>query len=227
MEVIRRSGATGSNRSWSTAVRLRPMAEERANQITHGLGVVLSVLGTIYLYYRLQPTHDIRLWIGCSVYMTTMTLLFIASTLSHSFALPSVRHFFRTADQVLIFIFCSGSFTPFALAYLDGNWLILLYASWVMAIVGAAIKIYVAKLRTLSVVTYLMLGWLPVVTLPVMWPKMSYDSKTLILSAGLLYTLGTWFLVNDDRGRYWHAVWHLFVVTATGCVFGAVSLSIQ
>src|SRR5262245_7434599 len=110
--------------------------EELASSITHALGLVLSILGTAVLLERAARYGDALQGIGVTVYGVTLVALYAASTLSHSFERPRLRHFFRTIDQVCIFLLIAGTFTPIALSCFRGGWWWALFVSvWGLALV--------------------------------------------------------------------------------------------
>jgi len=204
--------------------RVKELSAEKANQLTHGLGLLLSFIGTTYITVLLWNDSEFYQWVGLGMFSITMLVLFLASTLSHTFEDGLWRHRFRTIDQLCIFVFISGGFTPFALFFLATDWWWVLILSWMAAIAGCLAKIYVAKLETLNVIAYLIAGWIPAIAWRPLFQQIPKDAQWLILTSAMLYTVGTLFLVNDHRGRFWHATWHLFVVAATVCVFVALMM---
>ena len=198
------------------------MHGERANQLTHGLGLVLSLAGAGEMIRRLILVGEAWQWVGCLLYLASLITLFAASTLSHSFASRERRDFYRMLDQVCIFALCSGSLTPFALRYLSVDWWWLLAASWCFALVGCLMKIYVAKAETLTVIVYVALGWLPALAAQPLMSQMPMGAQLLIGGAAASYMIGLIFLVNDLKHRYFHAVWHVLVIAGTACVYVAM-----
>lgn len=200
----------------------KDISSEKANQLTHGLAFVLSVIGTAHFVSLLSDGAEFYQWIGFGAFTLTMTVLFLASTLSHSFDEGRLRHWFRTMDQLCIFIFIAGGFTPFALNYLSEQWWWLLAASWAAALAGCMAKLYIAKLETLNVLAYLVVGWIPAIAWRPLIQQIPASSQWLILASAMFYTVGTLFLINDHRGRFWHAAWHMFVIGGTVCVYFAL-----
>lgn len=217
-------GLRESRWNGSVAALLRDLSAERANQLTHGLGLLLCLVGTAYVTILVWSTAEYYQLIGLSFFTVTMSVLFLASTLSHSFEEGQWRHRFRTLDQLCIFIFMSGAFTPFALQFLADDWWWVLVLSWITTFIGCFAKLYIAKLETLNVIVYLIAGWIPAIAWRPLVEQIPRDAQWLILCSAMLYTVGTLFLVNDHRGKFWHAAWHLFVVAATVCVFFAMTI---
>lgn len=200
-----------------------PRAEEIANCATHALGFALSVVGTVVLLRLAAQYGDTLQMVGVTVYGATLVALYGASTLSHSFERPRIRHFFRTVDQACIFLLIAGTYTPISLTYLrEGWWWALFVLVWGLALTGIFVKIFFAKLQTLGVWAYVLLGWMPVIAIEPIVAAMPAAALAWIVIGGVFYTLGTLFLLRDNQVPFFHAIWHLFVIAGSACHFFAV-----
>lgn len=195
------------------------VSSETANQLTHGLGFGLSLVAATTMAETVLQSSDLVRTIGCLVYLLTLVALYAASMLSHSFDDPARRSFYRLLDQVCIFLLVAGSYTPFGLLHVSsGAWWLILAAVWLLALLGIALRI----LRGEGGVTftfYVLMGWLPVLTLGHVYEFTGLTGLALVLGGGAAYTGGLWFLVNDNRHPYLHAVWHLCTITGSACHF--------
>jgi hemolysin III len=197
--------------------------EELANSLTHGLGLALSVVGTVLLINRGLLYGDTMQVIGVSVYGATLIALYAASTLSHSFAEPRWRHFFRTVDQVCIFLLIAGTFTPLALTYFrEGWWWALFIAIWACALAGICAKLFYTRLHNVSIAAYVVMGWLPILAIKPILEIVPSHILGWVALGGVLYTVGTLFLMKDDRVPYFHAAWHVLVIGGSACHYFAV-----
>lgn len=192
---------------------------ETANQLTHGLGLLLSIGGAFFLAQTVRGEEDVWKIAGCDVYGFCLVSLYAASTLSHSFQRPALREFFRMLDQVFIFLMIVGTFTPFAFVHLRQDyWWALLAAMWILALIGIAARV-MRRDRTVSILCYMVLGWMPIIAIERIAEIGRFSGLALVLAGGLSYTVGTLFLARDDKHRYFHAVWHLFVIVGSICHF--------
>ena len=208
------------NRLPTLTLPLSAPSEETANQLTHGLGCLLSVVGADVLVRTAWQTGDSRRIVGCIVYAASLVLLYAASTLSHSFNAPRLRDWFRTLDQVCIFLMMAGSFTPFALAYLwNDTWSWLLAVMWGMALVGIGLKLFVQRTENVSVLFYVLVACLPFLAIWPMSQLVTGVGLTWILAGGAAYLIGVGFYVRDESLRYGHAVWHVCVIAGSVCHF--------
>lgn len=197
--------------------------EEIANSISHGLGLVLALVAFPILVVSAMRVGDMRFLFGVSVFGATMVLLYLASTLYHSVTHEAAKHWCRLFDHSAIFLLIAGSYTPFALGVLRGPWgWSLLAAVWTLAIVGITLKI-IARTRhsRISIVLYLLMGWLAVVAVNPILLLVPGPGILLILAGGIAYTGGLAFFAAH-RIRYNHFIWHLFVIAGTICHFLAV-----
>jgi hemolysin III len=153
-----------------------------------------------------------------------MILLFSVSAAYHWLPPGGTKDLLRRLDHAAIFLFIAGSYTPFMLGSVGeegGHWILALV--WLLATAGTVAKC--ANRLThplLSTALYLGLGWLSVFMLEPLMHSMPVEGLALIVSGGVLYTLGAIVFHFDERLRYAHFAWHLFVLAASGCHFVAV-----
>jgi hemolysin III len=195
--------------------------EELVNAATHGVGLGCSlVAGVVLICTAARHGSAWHIW-GCSIYAATLIAAYAASTLSHAFRRPGLRHAFRIADQAIIFLFIAGSFTPVALAYLNhGAWWILIGLVWGIALAGflqKAVFAHRVQLGAVSASLYVLLGWLPVMATRPMISVVPLPLLLWILAGGICYSAGIIFFHYDNRVRYFHAAWHMMVIAGTTC----------
>jgi hemolysin III len=207
------------DRSISIAISERPVSKETANQLTHGFGFLLSIIGAAVLMIATNASKDALQIAGCYYYAISMVALYGASTLSHSFERPKLRRFFRMLDQICIFLFIAFSFTCFGMVHLrDGNWWTLLAVIWIFAFVGIGFRLF-RQDHTISTMCYVILGWLPIIAIEKIAQVGDVTGLVLIIAGGLSYMLGTVFLAADEKYPYFHAIWHLLVIVGSVCHF--------
>ncbi len=201
------------------------LTEETANQLTHGVGLLLSIVGAAILVNSARQHSDPLQFAGCCIYGGSLVALYAASTLSHTFRTPPMRTFFRMLDQVCIFLLITGTFTAFALSYFRHGWLWgLTLVMWGLTCLGIFFKVCFRRSRNVSVGAYLLLAWIPIVALHEIVHVMPAPALLLIFLGGMLYMLGTLFLMLDEKYPYFHAVWHVLVMSASVCHYCAVIL---
>lgn len=223
------SAAELINRSpFSVAIEMDPhsrsLAEEIANSVTHGIGLILSLVGSSILLIQLLSFPDAWRFVGCGSFATALVAVYTASTLSHAVPRPAWRRAFRILDQACIYLLIVATYTPFSLEYLRfGWWWPLLLLMWAGALVGFFSKLLFShRIDAVTIWSYLLLGWLPIVPAWLYVDLIPWGALTWILIGGLCYTAGTVFLVLDHRPWHFHAIWHLFVIAGSVCHFYAV-----
>ena len=193
--------------------------DEQANTFSHGLGFVLAAAAWPVLR-DVGEVHGGWLGaVGASVFATSMMLCYLASMVYHALPPGRAKRWARRFDHAAIFVFIAGSYTPFALGPLrDSVGLPLLAVVWAVALVGAACKVYGRLRRRLpSTLVYATLGWLVLAVLDPLMQSLGPQAMTLLVAGGACYSLGALFFLADERLRYGHFVWHLFVLAGSGC----------
>lgn len=199
----------------------RSSTEELVNAMTHGLGFVVAVAGSTVMMDRVLATGNSPLVLGCGLYVASLMAVYAMSTLSHSATSVRWKSLFRQLDQAFIYLLIVGTYTPFSIAYLHGPaWSTLLGAMWFVAIVGFIAKTFFAhRVETVSVVSYVVLGWMPIVAVPTLYRTAPAGAFQAMIAGGLCYTIGTLFLVYDEHVKHFHATWHLCVMSGSACHF--------
>ncbi|WP_270179950.1 PAQR family membrane homeostasis protein TrhA [Alkalihalobacillus sp. CinArs1] len=199
------------------------VGEERANYITHGIGVLISLAALVILivFASLQGTA----WhiVSFTLFGATMLLLYTASTLVHSFPPGKAKDFFEFLDHSAIYFFIAGTYTPFLFIVIQG-WLgwTLFGIVWGLAIGGTVFKaFFVKKFLFISTIVYVIMGWLIVLAWNPLLQNLHPNGMTLLIIGGLLYTIGAVFYVWRAF-KYHHAVWHIFVIGGTVAHFFCV-----
>ncbi|MDB4637615.1 MAG: hemolysin III family protein [Planctomycetaceae bacterium] len=196
---------------------------EHVNVVTHGLGFGASVGGAVLLCMTAALNSTLPMFLGCLVYSFGLVGVYLASTLSHCLFSPKWRTRFRIIDQVSIFVFMAGSFTPFAVGFLMvENWWLVLPITWGIAAVGMTMKIFVTKQQMVPVWYYAMTGWFPAISLLRIGGMISTAGLVWILAGGVSYSVGLYYFMNDHKTNYHHGLWHLCVVSGTVCHYVAI-----
>jgi len=197
--------------------------EEYANIATHAVGVLLSIVALVLMVVFAAENGDPYFIVAVSIFGATLILLYLMSTLYHSFRHPKVKHVFRVFDHSCIYLLIAGSYTPFTLVSMRGGWGWTLFGiTWGLALCGIVFKIFFTKrFNILSTLMYIALGWLVVVAAKPIITSVPTGGIVWLFAGGMLYTSGVVFYVWR-RVPYHHAIWHLFVMAGSFCHFLAV-----
>ncbi len=193
--------------------------EEILNGVTHGIGVVFGIVAlTILLVLSIQEMN-IPAIVSFSVYGACIILMFLSSTLYHSFTKEKIKKILRVFDHSSIFLFIAGTYTPIVLLTLNGlmKYLVLI-GVWVIALSGVIFKIFTYgkfdKYKALSLALYIGMGWIAIIPIKAIINATSINFFFWILAGGILYSLGTIFY-GVKKIPYNHAIWHVFVLVAS------------
>jgi len=210
------------------ASRERPQTagEELANSISHGVGLAAALVATPFLLHVAAERGDVLGIVGAAIFATSVILLYAASTIYH--AIPhryrATKALFQILDHGAIYLLIAGTYTPFTLGPLSGVWgWTLLVLIWSMALVGLVLK---GLGRTghprIAAGLYLAMGWTVLIAIKPVIESLPPWGLFWLVAGGAAYTLGVIFFLLDNRVRFAHFVWHLFVLSGTACHFVAI-----
>jgi hemolysin III len=210
-------------RSLELEERPQSLGEEIANSVSHGLGLLAAAAAFPVLVMVARERGDATAIVGASVFATSMVLLYLTSTLFHALPEGRAKRVFQILDHSAIYLLIAGTYTPFTLGVLRGDWGWTLFGLvWGLAVVGTVLKaVGGVRYTTVSTWVYLAMGWLILIAAKTVWTLVPNWGLFWLFAGGIAYTAGAVFFMAE-RIRYFHFVWHLFVVAGTACHFVAV-----
>ncbi|MPS40938.1 hemolysin III family protein [Vibrio sp. VGrn 2] len=198
--------------------------EELANTITHGIGMIFGIVGLILLLIKaIDQQADTLTLASMAVYGASIIVLFLASTLYHAIPHPNAKRWLKTFDHCAIYLLIAGSYTPFLLVSLRTPLAFgLMIVIWTIALLGIIMKVaFVYRFKKLSLMTYLVMGWLSLIVIYQLAINLDIGGLTLLAAGGIVYSLGVIFYVAK-RIPFNHAIWHGFVLAGCVCHFFAI-----
>lgn len=186
--------------------------QEMLNTISHGLGVVLGIIGLIFLLIKdrnITYYSTLSIWI----FGISLIVLYASSTIYHFFINENLKKKARVFDHMSIFLLIAGTYTPICLITLEksSGWTIFSIV-WSIAALGIFMKIFLTgKVDKLSLLLYLVMGWLLIFDIKNVVHLMNNQALLFLILGGILYTVGTIFYIKDKM-PYAHFIWHLFVL---------------
>jgi hemolysin III len=212
----------------ASAHRPQTLKEEIANSLTHGIGILFSVVAiSLLVTFSVLNGSAIHV-VSSSIFAGSFLLLYTFSTLYHAFQHEQVKRLLRTFDHISIYILISGTYTPFLLLGVGGalGW-VFFGIIWLLAVLGIIFKVYYQyRFPKASLIFYLGMGWMGVFLIKPLFASLDATVLSLILGGGVSYTLGTIFFVQKKM-MYAHAIWHLFVLGGTITHFIAMMFLLQ
>ncbi|WP_430908446.1 PAQR family membrane homeostasis protein TrhA [Maribacter sp. 2-571] len=191
--------------------------EEKLNTLSHAMGVLFGSIGLFYLLQEnsvATPYATLSIW----VYSGCFVILFMASTAYHLVTDVDLKRKLRVFDHISIYMLIAGTYTPVALIALeDSKGWPLFYSVWGLTAIGTFFKLFfTGKYEWLSLLLYLLMGWLIIVDFTSLYAAISDLGLLLLFLGGMFYTVGIVFYAIH-KIPYNHFIWHLFVLA------GAVS----
>ncbi|MDR3345830.1 MAG: hemolysin III family protein [Campylobacteraceae bacterium] len=186
---------------------------EKFNAISHLVGFLLAIAALVVLVVFASLKGDAWKIVSFSIYGATLTILYGISTVYHSIS-GRRKKLLQRLDHLSIYLLIAGSYTPFTLVSMRGGWGWSIFGVvWGLAVFGIVQEFFTkSEKRILSLVIYIIMGWLIVIALKPLISYMPAGGIFWLAMGGLFYTGGVYFFINDERVRHFHGVWHIFVM---------------
>ena len=203
------------------------LAEELINSISHGIGVLLGIIALVLTVVCSARNHN-TIWIVSScIYGSTMIIMYLVSCLYHALS-PKLKakKVFRVLDHCDIYLFIAGCYTPYCLSLIGGKmgWIIFSII-WISAIVGVLLNaIDLEKFQVPSTIMYLIMGWMIIFSYNSISTLLPKAGLVLLISGGIAYTIGAILYAIGSKKRYFHSVFHFFVLAGTTLQFFSILL---
>ena len=188
--------------------------EEFLNFVSHGIALIVSFIGLFFLIEKFYLSKKNMSLFAAVIYGISLVLLYAASTFYHLVKDKKTKHLLRIIDHSSIFIFIAGSYSPILLLNISGKigWY-LFGAQWTLAIIGIIFKIfYTGKYEIFFMVLYLVMGWMIILKWELLVSSVPIPGLNLIILGGLAYSTGVIFYLLDTKYKYFHFIWHIFVI---------------
>jgi len=199
------------------------LGEEIANALTHGVGVGLAIAALAILVTYAGLHGDAWRVVSFAIYGATLILLYLASTLYHSFSSARVKRVFKALDHAAIFLLIAGTYTPFTLVTLRGAWGWTLFGLiWGFALAGITFEtVFLGRYMRWVVAFYVAMGWLVLIAVKPLVDAVPFHGLLWLAGGGLAYTGGVVFYAWKSL-PFGHALWHIFVLLGSICHFFAM-----
>ena len=203
----------------SFSPRLQSLAEEITNAISHGFGLLAAVVISPFLISQAMTHSSTAAVVGVSVFCVTTVLTYAASMLYHSLAFTRAKYVFQIIDHCGIFLLIAGTYTPFSLAAMEPlpGWT-LFSVIWSCAIAGIFLKGFLGtRGMGFSTFFYVLMGWMAIFFIKPLFRSLPDEAIWWLVAGGIFYTGGVVFFVTDEKRKFHHSIWHLFVFAGTVC----------
>lgn len=191
--------------------------EEIGNSVSHGVAALLTLFLLPYAAVHSYIAHGTLSSVSISIFVISIFMMFISSTIYHAMKNNTThKYILRIIDHSMIYVAISGTYTPVLLTVVGGwiGWFvfILLWGTTIWGILYKSISVNVNP--KLSLIVYLVMGWVGIIFLPIIIMRTSWLFILFIVLGGLSYTIGAWFYAQKNR-PYFHMIWHIFIVIAS------------
>lgn len=193
--------------------------EEIFNSVTHGIGALLSVVGLTVMIIFAALFGNVWQVVSVSIYGATLVILYTMSTLYHALTNEKAKKIFQIFDHSSIYLLIAGTYTPYTLVLLRQHsikgWVIF-GIIWGVASIGITLtSIFLKKIKKVELVLYLTMGFIILVAFPDMISILNANGNIgglyWLIIGGLFYTIGCAFY-KIKKIKYFHSIWHIFVL---------------
>lgn len=201
------------------------------NSLTHLIGAILSVIGTIFMFWLIIAENNVTPLTLISVFAFGIGLISLYTT---SFAYhaclgsPEQIMHLKKLDHAMIFILIAGTYTPFCLLELSGTMrIVMMSAIWGIALVGIILKVaWINMPRWLGTGLYIFLGWFALFAVVPLYKALPLPGFILLVLGGVMYTIGGVIYAlkkpNFSKEFGFHEFFHIFVILGSLCHYFCV-----
>ena len=189
--------------------------EEFWNSLTHFIGVILTVLGIPLLFYFDNKFTSLST-LSIILFSFGLFSVYSSSSVYHFVINPRLKKRLQILDHISIYYLILGSYAPVCLITLyEYSGINIFIVVMTLSIIGTLKKLFfTGRLKIISLLLYLAMGWLIVVEINLLFELLDSEAELLLIIGGLSYTIGIVFYTLD-KIRYFHSIWHLFVLTGS------------
>jgi len=202
--------------------------EEGVNSAIHGVGLLLALVALPLLVVEASLHRTAWHVVSFSVYGASLVIMYATSTIYHATRHERRKRWLQVVDHSSVYLLIAGTYTPFTIVTLRGGWGWSLFGVvWGLSAIGIGLKVLLGdRYEVLSTLVYIVLGWLVVIAAGPLVRSLELGGLIWLVAGGLAYTAGTIFYLWE-RLPFNHAVWHVFVLSGSVCLFFAVLLFVR
>lgn len=190
------------------------LGEELISAISHGIGAGLSIAALVLCVVKAALHGGALEVVSAALYGSMLFILYMMSTMYHALKRNNAKRVFRVFDHCTIFLLIAGTYIPVVLVAIGGalGWVYfgVIVAASVVGIVFNAID--VEKYQKISLFCYIFMGWVIVFGFKALIDNMDKNGIILLVAGGIVYTLGAVLYKIGDNRKYFHSIWHFFVL---------------
>lgn len=193
--------------------QISSLNEERANMISHGLGLLFYIILTPFMLVSAYKSANNPYFYGTLIFCISLLMVYLSSTWYHGCFSKNKREKLRILDHICIYFLIAGTYTPFVLTHFqDTLGTRILIVLWSMAAVGTIFKLFfINRFNFLSTMAYLVMGWQVIFIIGPITERLPSMAMTAIIVGGISYSIGVIFYLWENL-RYNHLIWHIFVL---------------
>lgn len=198
--------------------------EEWFNAISHMVGGAFSVFALVFSVCYSALYADAWSVVSSIVFGFSLLLLYCMSSIYHALTHPMAKKVMQVLDHCAIYFLIAGTYTPILLCAVRQKhpataW-VLFGVVWGICFFATTLTaIDLRRFRVLSMICYLGMGWCIVFAFPAVLDTVPQGGINWLVAGGVAYTLGAILYGIGAKKRYFHSVFHIFVLIGSVCHF--------
>lgn len=194
--------------------------EEIFNMVSHIIGGSIGIAATVLLIIFSAIKSNAYSVVSSAIFGSTMIVLYTMSSIYHGLRPNLAKKVFQIIDHCSIYLLIAGTYTPFCLCILREykpslGWTVF-GVVWGLAVLGITLNaIDLKTFRVISMILYIGMGWCIVFTGKLIFQLLGTAGFSLLLAGGISYTIGAILYGLGVKVRYFHSIFHLFVLSGS------------
>ena len=188
------------------------LGEELVNSISHGIGAALSIAGLVLICCFANSAIGV---VSGIFYSLIMIVLFTISCIYHALS-PRLKgkRVLRIIDHCNVLLMVAGTYTPICLSLIGGKlgWIVFGIV-WLITIIAIVFNcLNLEKYKVVCVLLNLLVGWSGLLIIKQLLAVCPKPGIMLLVAGGIVYSIGAILYGLGHKIRYFHSVFHFFVL---------------
>lgn len=194
--------------------------EEIFNMVSHIVGGAVGITATVLLVVFAAIKSNAYAVVSSAIFGATMIILYTMSSIYHGLQPNLAKKVFQIIDHCAIYLLIAGTYTPFSLCTLREyntalGWIVF-GIIWGLAALGITLNaIDLKSFNIISMILYIGMGWCIIFTVKIVFESLGTAGFLLLLAGGVAYTIGAILYGLGSKKKYFHSVFHLFVLSGS------------
>ena len=202
-------------------------SEELVNMATHIVGAAFGVTALVLCVVFAALHHNPWGVVGGALYGAMMVYLYTISSVYHGLVPEKPKKVLQVLDHCSIYALIIGTYIPILFTGIREHYFILFVVLSSLLLVAAVVfvtftAIDFKKYAVVSMTGYFSIGWVAIFLLYPLYKIYGLEFIAWLFFGGVAYTLGMIFFAKGNTNKYFHSIFHLFILLGSALHFVAI-----